>query len=129
MNKRKSLILSAALAILAGAGCVSTHETEIFGKQVGVIVTRGLFEPSTTTVIDSDLRPINAASNPGLVTAAAGGTGTAVHGALRRPDRINSSTAVSVDGGATTVNGGNTSSEGGPGFVPPGHQNNPSPNN
>lgn len=130
MNK---IILSSLVAAVIGStGCVSITEREIFGKPVAIIKTRDLLSPCTTTVLDENLVPLTDAANPGLLPATSGGAGIAAAGYFlgRQRNHSDNSANVRVGGDSVSATGGNGngSATGGSGFVPPGHQNNPSQN-
>jgi hypothetical protein len=130
---KKLTLLTAALVALttipahAGVKEIGT----INGLKIVRIKTCGVFAPSSTTVVYYDpAKPgtiegvLNHVGGPGVVPACATAGGIVGGAALLRPARVNNTTENS-----TVVTGGNTSSTGGssgPGWIPPGHVNNPS---
>jgi hypothetical protein len=127
MNK-KNLLAALGLALVTLTGCTNvTSIGRVNGVELTRVTTRGVFSPSTTTVlahspeVPGELSVIANASGPGVLPACATAGGIAGGAALLRPSRVNNTTENS-----TVVNGGNTTSTGGNGFVPPGHVSNPS---
>jgi hypothetical protein len=126
--------------ILLCAGCTNVRTIgNVNGLVLTRITTRGVFSPSTTTVVAHDpsihgvINPVASASGPGVLPAIATAGGVAGGAALLRPARENvsangsGSSSSSATGGA--ANSASTStSTGGSNFVPPGQVNNPGHN-
>lgn len=138
--KKVKFLLALPLAAVILTGCASVREV---GTVNGVVLTdvrqRGIFTPCKTTLlghkpeVPNEIEVLSDASGPGLIPACATAGGIAGGAALLRPAR--SSTSVN------SVNGSNVGNDvtadnrstvtvppAGPGFVPPGHINNPSQN-
>jgi hypothetical protein len=131
MNKIKRLSAILAVVSALGAGCDTVKQIgEVNGVVITKITTRDIVAPSTTSVVGHDpsisgtITPINEASAAGLLPAVSTGVGIAAGGALLRPARSGSHTTTT----STRVFGNGNATSGGNSFVPPGHQNNPSPN-
>jgi hypothetical protein len=130
------------LSLLAGllSACSSVRPVGKIGDvDIYRATARGVFSPSSTTLIAApargaksvdDLQVLSAAHGPGFVPAVAQAGGIAAGAALLRPSRnsVNSATSATSASTATSTATGNGGSSTGGQFVPPGHINNPSEN-
>jgi len=145
---KKTLIITALLALLA-VGCTNVRPAgNINGLTVTRVTTRGVFSPSTTTIVLADT------NKPGTIEAViANANGQSALAQVANPAAVAAgayllkpaTTSVSQSGGNATGVGvgtgnggtggtggtgnGGTGGTGGSGqFIPPGHVNNPSGN-
>lgn len=111
----KTLISLALLIAALVTGCTNVREVgKINGLDVHRVTTRGIFSPSSTTIVLSDptkpgtIELSDAAHGPGFLPAVANAAGIAGGAALLRPSSIKQS-----GGGATSTSGSNSSAQGG----------------
>lgn len=117
--KIQFIIALATAGLLSVTGCTNVrHIGQVNGLDLTRITTRGVFSPSTTTVIVSDPSqpgtiqgPIANAQGPGVLPAVAQAAGTAGGAALLRPSRTHveqnggGASASSTGSGSNTQNG------------------------
>ena len=129
--KKYSIILFAAL--LCG-GCTNVRSiATINGVNLTKVTTRGVFSPSTSTIIASDptkpgdVNVIVSASGPGVLPAVATAGGLVGAAAVLRPPHTDVNAVANGNGGSarSISDSHNTSTTTNSGFVPPGQVNNP----
>lgn len=132
---RKNLLLAAlGIALVTLTGCTNvTSIGRVNGLELTRVTTRGVFSPSTTTVlahspeVPGEVSVIVNGIGPGVLPACATAGGIAGGAALLRP--AHSETSISASGassaavgsGAATING-HVPPPSVPGWVPPGHR-------
>lgn len=114
---KKFIHLIAILPILAGCSNVRTIG-KINDTTVSRITARGLFSPSSTTIVTSNpdepgIEVIVAAEQPGTLNAVATAGGLVGAAAVLRPAR--SSTTSNSNGGSSSAQGGSAKAKGGSG--------------
>lgn len=134
MNKIIALLSIILVTLFTGCTNVRTIGN-INGLDVTRVTTRGVFSPSSTTVVLSDptkpgtIESIDAAHGPGFVPAVANAAGIAGGAALLRPSSVkqsgggasasnysvNNSTSAAAGGTATGGAGGTANAAGGGG--------------
>lgn len=137
MNK----LCIASLLLIAGllSACTNIRPVgKVNGVDITRVTTRGVFSPSSTTLIGSnpakpgEIEVLSSAHGPGFVPAVAQAGGIAAGAALLRPSRVNSVNSASANASSANsaiTNGGNATATGNGGNkVPPGHVSNPSEN-
>lgn len=143
MKMKYILVLLCAGVTLTG--CANLTEVGQLGNvKIHRVTARGVFSPSSTTLIASpasgakspeDLQVLSASHGPGFVPAVATAGGVVGGAALLRPSKTENTsstsinTSVSSTGGNGGAGGAGGNGTGGGQFVPPGHVNNPSANN
>lgn len=104
----KTLLILISLAALAHVtGCTSVRPVgHVNGLDVTRVTSRGVFSPSSTTIVLSDpthpgtIESIDSAHGPGFIPAVAQASGIAAGAALLRPSSVKQS-----GGGATSTSG------------------------
>lgn len=130
MTKIKTILALAFLLAVSSAQAGVKKIGTINGVDIYRVKTGwSLTCPNTTTVVAADpnqpgtFTVINSAAGPGVIPAAANAGGLVGAAALLRPNK----TEVNNSGGnsqanSTATGSGNATTEGGEGWIPPGHR-------